>query len=93
MRRFEERFGLSSEMKVLDVGGTTFNWNYVREKPDLVLLNVLSPGVFDMGDVKLVIGDGRQMPFRADQFDIVFSNSVIEHVGSQADQERFAEDC
>jgi hypothetical protein len=39
--------------------------------------------------VKLVVADGRQLPFADGEFDIGFSNAVIEHVGSRADQARF----
>jgi 2-polyprenyl-3-methyl-5-hydroxy-6-metoxy-1,4-benzoquinol methylase len=36
--------------------------------------------------------DGRRLPFRADSFDLVISNAVIEHVGTEKDQARFVEE-
>ena len=36
-----------------------------------------------------VVADGRCMPFADDSYDIVVSNAVIEHVGDEADQQRF----
>ena len=40
--------------------------------------------------VKLALADGRALPFGDADFDVGFSNAVIEHVGSRADQRRFA---
>lgn len=45
-------------------------------------------------DVKLVPGDGCDLPFPDKYFDVYFSNAVLEHVGSEARQRRFlAEAC
>lgn len=39
--------------------------------------------------VRFVVADGRDLPFEDGEFDIGFSNAVVEHVGSVADQRRF----
>jgi len=44
-------------------------------------------------DVTVVEGDGRRMPFDPDQFDLVHSNAVVEHVGGPEDQRRFVSEC
>lgn len=42
--------------------------------------------------VDFVAADGRHLPFADASFDIGFSNAVIEHVGSRAQQQRFVEE-
>ena len=39
-----------------------------------------------------VKGDGRKLEFDNNEFDIVFSNSVIEHVGDFQDQKLFSKE-
>jgi len=39
--------------------------------------------------VKLVFGDGRNLEFPSNYFDIVFSNAVVEHVGKEEEQRKF----
>jgi hypothetical protein len=80
-------------LKILDVGGTEIFWrnmNFLEANPtksfEITLLNI-EPIEISLPNFKSVIGDARCMPEFGDQvFDIVFSNSVIEHVGSIQDQ-------
>lgn len=42
--------------------------------------------------LKFVELDGKGLPFRDNEFDIAFSNAVVEHVGSRDNQKRFVEE-
>jgi hypothetical protein len=81
MRLLEESLRITSQTRVLDVGGTPLNWRLLEQRPRVTVLNL------DAGDV---VADGRRLPFRDRSFDLVFSNSTIEHVGSLVDQRAFA---
>ena len=78
---------------VLDVGGTDSFWQSAGGIPDgakVVLLNLTAA---PSSLAQSVAGDARSMPEFADRsFDVVFSNSVIEHVGTFADQRRMADE-
>jgi ubiquinone/menaquinone biosynthesis C-methylase UbiE len=41
----------------------------------------------------LVLGDARELPFKDNSFDVVFSNSLIEHLYSFGQQQKFADEC
>jgi hypothetical protein len=43
--------------------------------------------------VQLVRGDGRALPFKAQAVDYVFSNAVVEHVGTREKQRQFVREC
>jgi SAM-dependent methyltransferase len=90
MERFARAFRITAETRVLDIGGTPDCWDLIPVQPQLVLLN--TPRAKDdlTGAAEWVAGDGRSLPFRDGAFDLVFSNSVIEHVGDAASQQRFA---
>jgi len=90
MQRFAREFGITGETRVLDIGGTPDNWLLLAEQPRLVLLNTPRAREELAGAASWVAGDGRSLPFRDGAFDVVFSNSVIEHVGDRASQQRFA---
>lgn len=90
MRRFEQLLNPSSTMRIIDVGGTEYNWKFVAAQPRIVLFNVAYSQPESSDQFERVIGDGRNMPYEDGSFDIAFSNSVIEHVGDFDDQRRFA---
>jgi len=97
MRRFVSVFGSPGDRRILDVGGTAEIWALLRTSgaPSLVVLNMPRAGQGgESGQARLkhVHGDGCYLPFADKSFDIVFSNSVIEHVGGPEAQTRFAQE-
>lgn len=84
---------LPRPVRVLDVGGTELFWRrmeFVAESGvEVVLLNLTPPSTTASHFVG-VSGDARRLQFRDDEFDVVFSNSVIEHVGTFNDQRLMA---
>jgi hypothetical protein len=90
MRRFARELEIDAHTRVLDVGGTPETWGMLAVRPRVTLLN--TPRTRDELSAASwwVAGDGRALPFRDRAFDVVFSNSVIEHVGDAASQRRFA---
>lgn len=90
MLRFAEQLGITAQTRVLDIGGTPDNWRLLPVQPRLVLLNTPRARAELTGAEEWVAGDGRTLPFRDGAFDVVFSNSVIEHVGDVESQRQFA---
>lgn len=74
------------------MGGSSFNWSMVPERPRLTILDV-----YDHRNkaewATYIVGDGCRTGFPSGSFDIVFSNSVIEHVGGYERQKSFASEC
>ena len=86
---------LPRPLRILDVGGTQFFWKMMGFQGDpgleITMLN-LTAGWARPG-FRSVAGDARDMRQFADQeFDVVFSNSVIEHVGKPDEQRQMADE-
>ena len=84
------------QLKVLDVGGNHRMWDLLKENfglfpQKLVLLN---NAVWESyGEYEYVLGDAHNLEYEDDSFDLVFSNSVIEHLGNREDKLQFAQEC
>ena len=93
MARFGARFAPGSETRILDVGGTAYNWRLSDLRARVTLLNLDGPRVPESlpGHFTRITASGTDLPHRDGAFDIAFSNSVIEHLGSYERQRRFAE--
>lgn len=90
MERFAGECGITQTTRILDIGGTPDCWRLIPVRPRLVLLNTPRAGEDLAGAESWVAADGRRLPFADQSFDLVFSNSVIEHVGDADSQRQFA---
>ncbi len=99
-RRFELFLSLlrtlEGRVEILDIGGTQQFWDMMlredRADVRVTLLNVVHQAVSSRRFISAV-GDARAMPqFARGSFDVVFSNSVIEHVGDYSNQRRMADE-
>ena len=100
-RLFCETFGLSPEtataagVRILDVGGWPGDWTgRPRVAAHIDTLNLTAPN-FDPAkhpgrSIGVLVGDGCAMDFADGAYDIAYSNSVIEHLGTWERQRQFA---
>jgi Methyltransferase domain len=94
MNSFVRGLEVREGMTVLDLGGQTAIWSSVEPILALTILNL--PGIVERSmpthhRVEFVDGDACRAPEFADSsYDIVFSNSVIEHVGGAVQRAMFA---
>jgi SAM-dependent methyltransferase len=90
MHRFIADFSITPETRVLDIGGTIYNWTLTPVRPKLTLLNMPRASEPAPEGVDRVAADGCVLPFPDSAFDVVFSNSVIEHLTTRERQQQFA---
>ncbi len=86
---------LPRPLAILDVGGTQEFWEkmeFICDDVEVTLYN-LFPIITTYPGLRSQQGDARDMrEFGEQAFDVVFSNSVIEHVGSYKQQQQMAEE-
>jgi 2-polyprenyl-3-methyl-5-hydroxy-6-metoxy-1,4-benzoquinol methylase len=83
-------------IRILDIGGTQRFWEVMgftaQDNIQITLLN-LEPQQIDHENLSSLVGDATDLLGIKDrEFDIVFSNSVIEHVGNFDRQRRMAQE-
>jgi SAM-dependent methyltransferase len=85
---------LPRPVRILDIGGDLKSWVdnaiFSLDQVEPTVLNLQhQPG--GIPQIRQIQADARYLPFLRDcSFDVVFSNSVIEHVGSAQDQAKMA---
>ncbi len=85
---------LERPVHILDVGGTESYWKTMGMNDDQVfvtLLNLTHENV-TVSHTTSIVGDARYIQMDDNSFDIVFSNSVIEHTGTFQDQLQMAKE-
>lgn len=99
-RRFQRFLSLLDTvprpLTILDVGGTQGFWERMGfvDEPGVqfTILNI-EPQAVHHAQFNSVVGDATDLSvFASDSFDVVFSNSVIEHVGNLDSQRRMAQE-
>lgn len=97
-RKFIDTFSFTQDTTLLDVGFNnkeySTNDNYLEKyypyPSKITALGIISQGkdIFQANypEVNAVLYDGKTFPFEDKQFDVCWSNAVLEHVGDYSDQ-------
>ncbi len=96
MAWFLDQMQLSKQVRILDVGGRANFWNELHQEVKLLdIVNVegdrrsLTP-VENRPWMRVGYGNALDLDFEDKSYDLVFSNSVIEHVQTWENQVKFA---
>ncbi|EUA85975.1 class I SAM-dependent methyltransferase [Mycobacterium ulcerans] len=92
-RHVIEVFPSFAEMRVLDLGGTPESWRLAPVRPTAVTTVNLPPIESQITGITAIQGDACELPstIANDHFDLVFSNSLLEHVGGHVRRQRLAD--
>jgi SAM-dependent methyltransferase len=94
LQLFYRLLSITPDTRVLDLGGGSYFWDLARTVgfplPRITVLNIRPAEAHARPYLYWVVGDARATPFEDFAFDIVFSNSLIEHLGDASSQKQFA---
>jgi hypothetical protein len=90
--RLSEELPDLPKMRVLDLGGTTDFWTRAPRQPKAVTVINLNAPASGVPWIRSVEGDACDAPELVgdEKFDLVFSNSLIEHLGGHGKRANFA---
>ena len=85
---------ISNSSRVLDLGGSLFFWELAHQQglpvPKITIVNWDKPRTPVPPYAEWIVADALQLTFPDHEFDIVFCNSLIEHLGTRESQEKLA---
>ena len=94
VKKFLSILSPKSGDKIIDLGGEPGFWKHVNRELDVHCVNLEYPELIDeatKATIRCSVGDCCELSDESDSsYDIVFSNSVIEHVGDIERQAAFA---
>lgn len=105
LRRFIRFLGMADEIiadkgacKIIDIGGRMEHWSALSDlwhdkKIEVTLVNLETEAIANPHFQSLAADARNLSRFETNAFDLVYSNSVIEHVGQWADQKRMASEA
>jgi Methyltransferase domain len=92
--KFLEVVSPTPSMRILDVGGLPRSWLGVPIQSEITILNIEPLCDYEASFLQAnhvsVVGDGTRLSYADQSFDLVYSNSVIEHLGTWGRQQAFA---
>lgn len=92
----EKLISEKGKIKILDIGGEMGYWKNIgwqNAHCTIYLLNLANNNTpADIPGFIHVTGNALSLPYQFGEFDLVFSNSVIEHMGSKENQLQFAKE-
>ena len=96
MRMFNDLMNLEKRCSIIDLGGAPTTWSSVQIPLEITILN-LPGGVVQLPATHQIMnyleGGACNVNLPDRSFDVVFSNSVIEHVGDESKQAQFAKEA
>lgn len=89
--------GIPQPVKILDIGGTENFWEQMgiagNDDFEITILNTAEPAIAAKDNLKFLKGNAVDIGIFADKsFDVVFSNSVIEHIPCREDRWKMAKE-
>lgn len=87
---FKRRFPDLADMRVLDLGGTAISWRVLGLRPLSVTLVNLDQAE-EPAESWMEVVQADACAGGLGKYDLVFSNSLIEHLGGHAKRQKFAE--
>lgn len=93
----KKKFALGDTIQILDVGGTAYFWigkSFLEKYQVTITLLNLESSETNHPRLKSVEGNATDLSAYEDgSFDLVFSNSVIEHLYTFENQQKMAQEC
>ena len=93
LSEFSKLFPEHTCKRIIDLGGTTYQWDHLCYKSEVTILNLdVHKKIKGPDRYHFVQGDACNTGYPGKSFDLAFSNSVIEHVGDWNAQKKFAQE-